>query len=140
MLRKIADGWSVGTPTVTTCVGAEGMYLESQESSWGGLIGNHSDEIVKNCVDMYNNEILWRSCQNNGFEIIEKKFNLHANVSIFLEKVDYIINNKDSLRKQNFVGEILWMHGHRYQQYFSKYLETKNELQRNKKEQQSIAK
>jgi glycosyltransferase involved in cell wall biosynthesis len=103
--RKIADGWSVGTPTVTTTIGQEGMTLG--DSDWGGLVGNSTAEIVDHAVQLYTNEKTWNEAQNAGVNLVNQLFNKEKNGRVFMEKMEEIVDNLPAIRNKNIMGEVL---------------------------------
>ncbi len=124
IFRKIVDGWIVGTPCVSTSIGAEGMITE--RTQWGGTIDDNEDSIVDSAVKLYENKAFWTQCQQNGWSIIKEKFDKTKNDEKFVQVVGQTIDNLEAIRRQNPFGEILWYAGHRYTELLSKYIEFKN--------------
>jgi len=64
---KLLDAMHYGTPSVTTKVGAEGMYNHLE---WNGVIASNDKSFVSAAVSLYNNEKKWESAQQNGFSLL----------------------------------------------------------------------
>lgn len=120
---KLIDAMVNGTPCVTTTIGAEGMYGNMEPN---GLIHNTSTEFAKSSADLYNNKVLWQHKQDNGFKIINKRFNdLHFKLK-FLDVLREKIINLESNRLNNFTGQMLNFHTLQSTKYMSKWIAEKN--------------
>lgn len=120
---KLAEAMLNGTPNVTTNVGAEAM---AGGLAWSGFIGEEPQQIADQAVKLYNDELLWLQCRENGFSIIERNFNKTILQQKMLEAVDYQLENLQALRQKNFTGAILRHHIHKSTQYMSQWIEAKN--------------
>ncbi|RLN87776.1 hypothetical protein BBJ28_00025484, partial [Nothophytophthora sp. Chile5] len=60
---KIADSWFVGTPCVTTGVGAEGMPSVNP-AAWGGAIANFPQAFAAEMQRLYDDESRWQIAQD----------------------------------------------------------------------------
>jgi glycosyltransferase involved in cell wall biosynthesis len=120
---KLIDAMLYGTPSVTTSIGAEGMH---KNSPWNGFISNNPNEFALNAVELYNNETLWKNAQKNGIEIINSCFSKTKHSHKLLNRIDFIYNNLEEHRLQNFTGEMLKHHTLKSTKYLSKWIEEKN--------------
>jgi glycosyltransferase involved in cell wall biosynthesis len=120
---KLIDAMLYGTPSVTTSIGAEGMH---KNSPWNGFISNNPNEFALNAVELYNNETLWKNAQKNGIEIINSSFSKTKHSHKLLNRIDFIYNNLEEHRLQNFTGEMLKHHTLKSTKYLSKWIEEKN--------------
>lgn len=59
---KVGQSFEYYLPVVTTSIGAEGMKLENGVHA---LIADDADLFAKNIIDLYTNNVLWSSLQNN---------------------------------------------------------------------------
>ncbi len=120
---KIADGWCVGTPCVSTSVGAEGM---TGGLPFGGVVHDDFDNFATSVADLYTAPDLWQKAQQRGIDIIRRLFNPETEVQIFLSALEKVINHHDQIRNTNLVGSLLWHQQHRSTEYFSRWIELKN--------------
>jgi len=120
---KLLEAMQYGTPSVTTSIGAESMHYKLP---WNGSIEDNAEEFANKAVQLYNDEKLWKECQQNGFEIIKNKFSRDLYFSKFVEKIDYVLNNLEQHRNKNFIGQILQHHTLRSTEYMSRWIEAKN--------------
>ncbi|WP_395076094.1 glycosyltransferase family 4 protein [Flavobacterium sp.] len=120
---KLLEAMIVGTPTITTNIGCEGI---SNNDYWNGFITDDFDDFIVKSIELYNNENLWINLQKNGFEIINNKFKMEFFEQLFSEKLNKILSNIDTHRSQNFFGNLLIYHSNLSTKYMSKWIEEKN--------------
>ena len=120
---KLLEAMIVGTPSVTTNIGCEGI---SNNNYWNGFITDDFDDFISKAVELYKDENLWINLQKNGFEIIEKQFKIELYEKLFLEKLNQIQATLANHRKQNFLGNLLFYHNNLSTKYMSKWIEEKN--------------
>lgn len=68
---KLLDAMSFGLPSITTQVGAEGL---SGNLPFGGKIAFSNEEFINVAVQFYSDETLWKEAQQNGFDIVQTRF------------------------------------------------------------------
>jgi O-antigen biosynthesis protein len=73
---QIADGWLVGTPTVTTPIGAEGL-TPADARVFGGIVARNDAEFIEGAVTLYNDSKIHGACQANGVSLLRTL--LHGN-------------------------------------------------------------
>ncbi|WP_309608949.1 glycosyltransferase family 4 protein [Flavobacterium sp.] len=120
---KLLEAMIVGTPTITTNIGCEGI---SNNNYWNGFITDDFDDFVVKSIELYNNENLWINLQKNGFEIINNKFKMEFFEQLFSKKLNQIKSNIVTHRSQNFFGNLLIYHSNLSTKYMSKWIEEKN--------------
>ncbi|WP_225553118.1 glycosyltransferase family 4 protein [Sphingobacterium bovistauri] len=122
---KFVDAMAVGTPSVTTTVGAESMT----EGVWNGFVDDNNEDFVEKCVELYENKKIWEEMSQVGFEL----FNQYFADTRFSEALEaHVIACQDSLekiRKSNFIGEILLQQQVNATKYMSLWIEEKNKKQ-----------
>jgi len=123
---KIADGWSVGTPTVTTSVGAEGM--RGEDGVFGGVVADDWDEFIAQAVELYLDQSLWRAASIAGMQIIATNFSEASAKDLFVPQLRKLIHSVSGIRERNLMGQILWYSGNRSTEYFSRWIEEKNKV------------
>ena len=124
---KLIQSMQCGTPSVTTSIGAEGI---AGDLNWNGFITNDLEEFAEKAVQLYSEEKLWENSVENGFRIINSRFNKEAFQKEFSERLLDLIQNIKFYRQQNFIGKMLQHHQHRSTYFMSKFIEEK---ERNKK-------
>jgi len=75
---------------------------------------------------LYTNKSIWKTAQQNGYEIIEKRFKKELFASDFITKVAHIQEHLKTHRNQNFFGQILQHQSLQSTKYMSKWIEAKN--------------
>ncbi|CEG40006.1 glycosyl transferase group 1 [Plasmopara halstedii] len=122
---KIADSWFVGTPCVSTSIGAEGMV--SDATIWGGAIANDPSLFVREMKCLYNDKSRWHTAQDAGVKLCSTLYNRSQNSDALMEGIERAMCKKHERRQQNWMGRILWSERFRATEYMSKYIRAKNE-------------
>jgi glycosyltransferase involved in cell wall biosynthesis len=120
---KLIDAMQNGTPCVTTQVGAEGMFGTLE---FNGCIEDNPQKFADKAVELYTNQSLWKEKQDNGFKIINERFNKKHFQLQCIENVETLIQNLSSHRLQNFTGQMLLHHTLQSTKFMSKWIEEKN--------------
>lgn len=122
---KLLESMQFGIPNITTEIGAEGMR---GNLDWNGFICNSDDEIIKKSIQIYNDENLWTNSVENGFKILESRFNSNNFLPKFSDKISEISSNLQNHRNRNFLGQILQHHSLQSTKYLGKWIEEKNKV------------
>jgi hypothetical protein len=120
---KLIEAMQCGTPSVTTTIGAESMC---GDLPWNGFIVDDVQVFADKVVELYQDKNLWRNAQENGFEIIEKRFLKSAFATDF---VKHILETQTHLKQHrlcNFMGSMLQHHTLASTKYMSRWIEEKN--------------
>jgi glycosyltransferase involved in cell wall biosynthesis len=120
---KFIDAMQVGTPSITTHVGAESM---NGTLPWNGFIEDNLDALIEQAVQLYNNKNLWLQAQQNGIQIINQRYNKQKYSALFLQKLKDLTGNLSNHRYQNFIGQVLKHHTLQSTKYLSLWIEEKN--------------
>ena len=123
---KLIESMQCGTPSVTTSIGAEGMNCELP---WNGFIKDSPEDFANAAVELYTNKNIWQQSQNNGFEILSRRFSRSYHSSRFKEGLKELKKNLVAHRNNNIVGQILTHHQLKSTYYLSKFIETKTRLE-----------
>lgn len=119
---KILDAALVGTPTITTPIGAEGVC---EPSGFPGAICEDDQAFIDTIVTYYQQQPVWQSAADRCEALIEHfAFAQHqARVFAQLEatRADLLVH-----RSQNFIGAMLKHHRHRSTKYMGQWIEAKN--------------
>ena len=120
---KFTDAMRVGTPTVTSPVGAEGM---AGNLAWNGATADDPTAFAEAAVKLYENKKEWKEAQENGFEILKTNFSEEVHRERLRKKLQEISEELEQHRNSNFTGLMLKHHSHSSTKYLSKYIEAKN--------------
>ncbi|WP_394758354.1 glycosyltransferase family 4 protein [Flavobacterium sp.] len=120
---KLLEAMQLGTPTITTSIGAEGINANCY---WNGFITDDFEEFASKAVLLYKDETLWDKSQKNGFEILENRFKKDLFEKLFTDKIDFLQSNIENHRKLNFIGSLLLHHTALSTKYMSRWIEEKN--------------
>jgi len=120
---KLLEAMQCGTPSVTTSIGAEAM---AGTLDWNGFVKDDANEFVAAAVAVYENEELWRECQENGFEILAQRYQKSLFEDVFISEINSLLDNLKQHRNTNFIGAILQHHLVSSTKYMSKWIEEKN--------------
>jgi glycosyltransferase involved in cell wall biosynthesis len=69
MKGKIGQSLSLGLPTITTKIGAEGMGLIDHQDV---LIADTAEEFAQAVIELYDNMELWQKLADNSLETIKR--------------------------------------------------------------------
>ncbi len=122
---KFLDAMCYGLPSVTTEIGAEGMC---GNLPFGGIITTLKKYFINASIVLFSEEDLWNEAQQNGFNIIQKRFQKTIFSEDFKKHIQNLSNNLEEHRKQNFIGQILQHHTLQGTKYLSKWIEVKNKI------------
>src|SRR5690554_361309 len=125
---KLVDAMRFGLPSVTTHIGAEGL---SGDLPFGGKVSGLKKDFISETVTLYSDEIRWEQAQQNGFDIVEQRFQKELFSSDFINHLDALISDLKSHRQKNFIGQMLQHHSLQSTKYMSKWIESKNAPRQN---------
>jgi glycosyltransferase involved in cell wall biosynthesis len=120
---KFIDAMHVGTPSVTTTIGAEAMR---GDLDWNGFIEDEKQQFIEKVIVLYQNKALWLQSQQNGIQIINRRYNKNIFEDDFNLTLNHIFENLNTHRQQNFIGQILHHHSNQSTKYMSLWIEEKN--------------
>ncbi|NJY62476.1 glycosyltransferase family 4 protein [Salinimicrobium sp. CDJ15-81-2] len=120
---KFTDAMQVGTPSVTTNLGAEGM---APQLPWSGFVEDDPQNFADVAIKLYSEERLWLEAQQNGFRILKEYFSEAIHRERFRRKIQHIREKLQAHRQENFTGQMLQHHSLASTKYLSKYIEAKN--------------
>lgn len=119
---KLLEAMAVGTPTVTTPIGAEGI----SETVWKSFIESDDREFADSAIKLYQDEESWNAAQQQGFSIIDQKFTLSTQGVDLIKRVELLKTTLVQHRQQNFIGRMLQHHLLRSTEYMSRWIQLKN--------------
>lgn len=120
---KLLEAMQCGTPSITSSIGAEAM---AGTMDWNGFVKDNPNEFVEAAVKLYEDEKLWLQYQENGFEILDKRYRKSLFEKDFINEINSLLDNLKEHRNKNFIGSILQHHLLSSTKYMSKWIEEKN--------------
>ena len=120
---KLLEAMKCGTPSVTTAIGAESMC---GNLPWNGFIADDAQVFADKSVELYQDATLWLKAQENGFQIIEKRYLKSLFENDFIEHILKVQIHLKQHRLNNFMGTLLQHHTLTSTKYMSKWIEEKN--------------
>ncbi|MDB0040953.1 glycosyltransferase family 4 protein [Algibacter sp.] len=120
---KLVDAMKNGTPCITTSIGAEGMFGDVDPS---GFIEDNPELFTNKATALFQNEMIWKAKAENGFEIINQRFNKIKHQQKLLGFVDETSQQLNKHRLNNFTGQMLHHHMLQSTKFMSKWIEEKN--------------
>jgi hypothetical protein len=122
---KFIDAMHVGTPSLTTSIGAEAMYGDFE---WNGAIEDDHNLFIKQAKRLYLDQNWWLECQQNGIRIINERYGKLLFTQDFSKRIKYLRLNLSAHRQHNFIGQILQYHTTNSMKYMSLWIEEKNKI------------
>ncbi len=122
---KVLQSIGLGLPTVTSNIGAEGLFLEDKP-----LIGaaQSADEFIAKAEQLYTDKAHWTQIQKQGIECV----NAHFSATTYfteLQKCLQAIKDDLSLHRQRyFMGQILQHQSLNASKYMGRWLTLKNQV------------
>lgn len=120
---KLIEAMQCGTPSVTTSVGAESMH---GDLPWNGFITDDPQLFADTAVQLYQDKIIWYKAQQNGIEIIEKRYLKSLFANDLIQHMLSVQSNLKQHRLSNFMGAMLQHHTLTSTKYMSRWIEAKN--------------
>lgn len=133
---KFTDAMQVGTPSITTAIGAEGMLSESSDlNDWPGLVAETDAGFTNSAITLYQDKTLWQEKQKIGDTLLKTRFDAVTNRKRLFKAICHVQNNLSDHRVDNFYGQMLNHHHHKSSEYMSRWIQAKNEVIAIKEEQ-----
>lgn len=120
---KLVDAMVNGTPCVMSTIAVEGMFGNLEPN---GCIEDQPEEFAQKAVQLYQNESFWKEKQQNGFQIISKRFNKNAFQQKLVDKIQETTFQLNSHCLNNFIGQMLHHHSMQSTKFMGKWIEEKN--------------
>lgn len=120
---KLLESMQYGLPNVTTEIGAEGMHYDG---IWNGYISGNENDFIAKSVTLYSDPEVWTAAQQNGYQLLLKKFDRQLFEDDLAERITNISKTLNGHRNLNYLGQILQHHSLQSTKYLSKWIEEKN--------------
>jgi outer membrane protein assembly factor BamD (BamD/ComL family) len=92
----------------------------------GGIIEEDLNRYPEQVATLYTERQAWNEAQSNGKEVLMTLFSTTSNALTLQDQLIHLIREKHHHRERNIVGALLWYHGLRSTEYFSRWIEAKN--------------
>lgn len=120
---KLLEAMQCGTPSITTNIGAESMH---GNLPWNGFVTDDVQVFADKAVQLYQDKSIWLKAQENGFEIIEKRYFKSLFADDFVKHILKVQTHLKQHRLNNFMGTLLQHHTLTSTKYMSRWIEEKN--------------
>ena len=120
---KFVDAMQVGTPSVSSVVGAESMSLAGR---WNGFISDDPATFVQQAVLLYSDITTWQQAQAEGYVLMADLYDKTKFEKPFLDRLIQLKEDLQSHRRQHFMGQILQTQQHNSTKFMSLWIEEKN--------------
>ncbi|MEP5253851.1 MAG: glycosyltransferase [Winogradskyella arenosi] len=120
---KLVDAMQNGTPCAMTSIAAEGMF---GGLDCNGFVEDNPEVFANKAVALYTNPQTWIKQQQNGFAIINERFNDAKFYKLFKQRINSLSLNLEAHRENNFIGQLLRHQSMQSTKYMSKWIEAKN--------------
>ncbi len=124
---KLFDAMRMGTPSITTKIGAEGMH---GTLDWNGAIVDCPKEFAEKAVVFYQEHHYWELAQKNGLHILNSLFQKNEFYPHFSMVLENLFDCREKHRLQNFIGAMLQHHTMKSTKYFSQWIAEKNRIEK----------
>ena len=108
---------------VLTSIAAEGMFGDIEAN---GFVADNPHEFAQLAIELYKNSDLWKTKQQNGFQVINKRFgksDFYKNLELAIKEITQQLHTK---RLNNFTGQMLMHHTLQSTKFMGKWIEEKN--------------
>ena len=120
---KLLDAAVLGTPAVTSGIGAEGMYGDEPAPA---LIADEVSDFVESAVRLYSDEIVWSDFSARGPDLAINRFDEARHGQNLLGRLDEVLSGLERHRQRDFIGGMLRHHSLKSTQYMAQWIEAKN--------------
>ena len=115
-------GLTCGTPSVTTAIGAEGIYENNDNPDFA----RNAEDFAKKAIALYTDKSLWKTTQRCGVELLKNRFLKGDNEKRLKQRIQNLHHNLEAHRANNIIGGMLLHHTLASTKYLSKWIELKN--------------
>ncbi|WP_119396254.1 glycosyltransferase [Salinibius halmophilus] len=117
---KFVDALQVGTPSVTTSIGSEGMF-----APWPGQVANDVDALVEAAVQLYQDPEQWQTAHEHAKQLAARYYQAVAYQAELAARLDQLLSELETHRANNFIGAMLQHQTLKSTQYMSQWIEQK---------------
>lgn len=121
---KLVEAMQVGTPSITTSVGAEAMH---GTMPWNGVVTDDVEEFVNAAVSLHQDQESYELMQRNGHAIIKQRYDKQVWQDKLISRLAIQLQLKERLRETFFLGKMVRHHSLKSTQYMSQWIALKND-------------
>lgn len=119
---KFIDALYAGTASVSSLVGAEGMF---QGLAWPGYIADSTADLIEKAILLHENKAEWEISRQKSMDILEQFDGKNWGQNL-MKRITEIEDDVSQHRSNNMVGQILWSSQFLSTKYLSQWIEEKN--------------
>lgn len=119
---KFIDALYAGTASVSSLVGAEGMF---QGLAWPGYIADTTADLIEKAILLHENKAEWEISRQKSMDILEQFDGKNWGQNL-MKRITEIEDDVSQHRSNNMVGQILWSSQFLSTKYLSQWIEEKN--------------
>jgi O-antigen biosynthesis protein len=101
---KLGEALAVGTPVVTTVVGAEGMDAEGAAM----VVAEKPERLARLAVALYGDREDWERRSTAGLDVLRARFSARANVDALLSAVEDAKTERLQPNPYDFTARLMW--------------------------------
>ncbi len=120
---KFIDAMQMGTPSVTTPIGSEGM---TDGLPWPGKVAETEQAFIAGAVALYQDEQTWQQASEAGQALLKQVYDANTLGLGLIARLEALQANLATHRQGNFIGAMLRHHSMKSTQYMSQWIEAKN--------------
>lgn len=120
---KLTQALQNGTPTITTSIGAEGMFTGEDLPV---VVRNDAKSVAQAAIALYQDENEWYRMQSKGVDAINMEYDKKVLLTPFFAKVNTLYQTLSEHRTANFIGSMLQHQTMASTKYMAKWIEEKN--------------
>jgi glycosyltransferase involved in cell wall biosynthesis len=140
---KLIEAWQVGTPVVTTSIGAEGLIASDRLTAsadvasnpismmfptlFAGVIADDTEALIDAAVRLYSDAKMWHHAAAHCSSMLEP-LNAQQQQARIWQHIVAVQQQLPRHRQQNFTGQMLQLHHMRSTQYMAQWIEVKQQL------------
>ncbi|MCB0463992.1 MAG: glycosyltransferase, partial [Flavobacteriaceae bacterium] len=87
---------------------------------------DNPEAFDQKAIELCTNAEVWKDNQNNGFKVLNQRFNKANFENDFVQKIKTLSTDLKTHRQSNFIGNVLQHQTLQSTKYLSKWIEEKN--------------
>ena len=120
---KIVDAMEQGTPTLTTTIGAEGLYPVDE---FEALIADDPAEFARKTIQLYVDESLWDQVVKDSKAHLSLELDPQEHHARLHQTIEKLLGALEAHRAAHLLGRILRHQSHQSTRYMAKWIEAKH--------------
>lgn len=120
---KLLESMIVGTPSITTQIGCEGI---TAPQDWNGYVVDDLSKFGNKAILLYLDKSNWLEKQLKATKVLKEKFSKYGYNLSFKNRIDLLEKDLLNHRANNFIGRLLLQNQFASTKFMSKWIEEKN--------------